>query len=123
MTTSSTAETGHFEIVFSLPEDSIVTNQLPRPVAALLEPGSTLQAPVVSDLLFFSSDPVTDYDSARRSDTNRFARFFWAMMDRGIYLPCSQFEAAFVSAVHTDQQIAQTVTAARQALAEVAAGS
>src|SRR5438477_1052701 len=47
MTTSSTAETGHFEIVFSLPEDSIVTNQLPRPVAALLEPGSTLQAPVV----------------------------------------------------------------------------
>ena len=73
--------------------------------------------------LFFSSDPVTDYDSARRSDTSRFARFFWAMMDRGIYLPCSQFEAAFVSAVHTDQQIAQTVTAARQALAEVAAGS
>jgi glutamate-1-semialdehyde 2,1-aminomutase len=72
--------------------------------------------------LFFAAEPVTDYDSARTSDTNQFARFFWAMMDRGIYLPCSQFEAAFLSAVHTEQHIAQTVAAARQALTEVAAG-
>jgi glutamate-1-semialdehyde 2,1-aminomutase len=69
--------------------------------------------------LFFASQPVTDYDSARLSDTTRFARFFWAMMDRGVYLPCSQFEAAFISAVHTEQQIAQTVKAARQALTEI----
>jgi glutamate-1-semialdehyde 2,1-aminomutase len=70
--------------------------------------------------LFFSAEPVQDYDSARKSDTGRFARFFWAMLDRGVYLPCSQFEAAFLSAVHTEQQVAQTVLAAREALAEIA---
>ena len=69
---------------------------------------------------FFNPEPVTDYDVARRSDTARFARFFWAMIDRGVYLPCSQFEAAFLSAAHTGQHIAQTVAAAREALAEVA---
>jgi glutamate-1-semialdehyde 2,1-aminomutase len=66
--------------------------------------------------LFFIDRPVTDYDSAKTSDTARFARFFWAMMDRGVYLPCSQFEAAFVSAAHTEEQIAETVAAAREAL-------
>jgi glutamate-1-semialdehyde 2,1-aminomutase len=72
--------------------------------------------------LFFNPEPVTDYDTARKSDTQRFARFFWAMMDRGIYLPCSQFEAAFLSVVHTEQPITQTIAAAREALAEVAQG-
>ncbi len=67
--------------------------------------------------LFFSPGPVFDYDTARASDTARFARFFWGMMDRGIYLPCSQFEAAFVSAAHTDGQIHQTIAAAREVLA------
>lgn len=70
--------------------------------------------------LFFTSGPVIDYDTAKQADTTRFARFFWAMMDRGIYLPCSQFEAAFISAQHTEQHIDQTVAAAREALAEVA---
>jgi glutamate-1-semialdehyde 2,1-aminomutase len=69
--------------------------------------------------LFFNPDPVTDYDVARRSDTARFAKFFWAMMDRGIYLPCSQFEAAFLSAAHTEQHIEKTLSVAREALAEV----
>jgi glutamate-1-semialdehyde 2,1-aminomutase len=67
--------------------------------------------------LFFAPGPVSDLDTARRSDTARFATFFWAMLDRGVYLPCSQFEAAFVSAAHTDEHIAQTVAAAREALA------
>jgi glutamate-1-semialdehyde 2,1-aminomutase len=62
--------------------------------------------------LFFAPRPVTDYDTARASDTARFARFFWGMMDRRVYLPCSQFEAAFVSAAHTEEQIAATVAAA-----------
>jgi glutamate-1-semialdehyde 2,1-aminomutase len=62
---------------------------------------------------------VTDYDVARKSDTGRFARFFWGMMDRGIYLPCSQFEAAFLSAAHTDKHVEQTLAAAREALALV----
>ena len=67
--------------------------------------------------LFFNAEPVTDYDAAKKSDTARFGRFFWAMMDRGVYLPCSQFEAAFLSAAHTEAHVAETVAAARQALA------
>jgi glutamate-1-semialdehyde 2,1-aminomutase len=70
--------------------------------------------------LFFTAEPVTDYDTAKMSDTARFARFFWAMLDRGIYLPCSQFEAAFVSAAHTEADVARTVAAAREALAATA---
>ncbi|HEV3445752.1 MAG TPA: glutamate-1-semialdehyde 2,1-aminomutase [Gemmataceae bacterium] len=70
--------------------------------------------------LFFTPHPVTDYDTARMCDTTRFAQFFWGMMERGVYLPCSQFEAAFISAAHTEAQIADTVAAARQALAALA---
>jgi glutamate-1-semialdehyde 2,1-aminomutase len=65
---------------------------------------------------FFTSDPVTDYDSAKRSDTARFGRFFRAMLDRGIYLAPSQFEAAFLSAAHTPEDIRKTIAAAGQAL-------
>ena len=70
--------------------------------------------------LFFHPGPVTDWDSASRCDTKRYARFFWAMLDRGVYLPCSQFEAWFVSAAHSDHDIEATLAAARQALAEIA---
>jgi glutamate-1-semialdehyde 2,1-aminomutase len=66
--------------------------------------------------LFFTGDPVIDYETAKKSDTARYARFFWGMMDRGIYLPCSQFEAAFISAVHTEAHIEQTIAAAHAAL-------
>jgi glutamate-1-semialdehyde 2,1-aminomutase len=69
--------------------------------------------------LFFAPGPVIDFDTARASDTARFARFFWGMMDRGVYLPCSQFEAAFVSAAHTEEQVSQTIAAAREALSEL----
>jgi glutamate-1-semialdehyde 2,1-aminomutase len=69
--------------------------------------------------LFFNSQPVTDYDVARQSDTARFAKFFWAMMERGIYLPCSQFEAAFLSTANTEKHIDQTLAAAREALAQI----
>ncbi|HKI32267.1 MAG TPA: glutamate-1-semialdehyde 2,1-aminomutase [Gemmataceae bacterium] len=69
--------------------------------------------------LFFTDTPVTDYDTAKSSDTAKFAKFFWAMMDRGVYLPCSQFEAAFVSAAHTEADVNRTVAAAREALAEM----
>jgi glutamate-1-semialdehyde 2,1-aminomutase len=67
--------------------------------------------------VFFTGEPVTDYDTAKKSDTARFARFFWAMLDRGVYLPCSQFEAAFISAAHTKEHIEQTLEVARDALA------
>jgi glutamate-1-semialdehyde 2,1-aminomutase len=70
--------------------------------------------------LFFNSNPVTDYDTAKKCDTARFGRFFWEMMDRGIYLPCSQFEAAFNSVMHTEKHVQQTLSAAREALAQLA---
>jgi glutamate-1-semialdehyde 2,1-aminomutase len=72
---------------------------------------------------FFTDQPVTDLESAQRSDTHLFAQFFWAMIERGVYLPCSQFEAAFVSAAHTDEQIEQTIAAAESALTKVASTS
>jgi glutamate-1-semialdehyde 2,1-aminomutase len=70
--------------------------------------------------LFFTGTPVTDLDTAKNSDTARFARFFWEMMDRGVYLPCSQFEAAFTCAAMTDDHIARTIRAGAESLAAVA---
>jgi glutamate-1-semialdehyde 2,1-aminomutase len=66
--------------------------------------------------LFFNPDPVWNYEDAKRSDTARFACFFWEMLARGVYLPCSQFEALFVSAAHTRADIDHTVAAAAEAL-------
>jgi glutamate-1-semialdehyde 2,1-aminomutase len=66
--------------------------------------------------LFFNENPVWNYEDAKRSDLNRFARFFWEMLARGVYLPCSQFEAAFVSAAHTVADIDATIEAAGDAL-------
>jgi glutamate-1-semialdehyde 2,1-aminomutase len=65
---------------------------------------------------FFTDAPVTDWPSAARSDTARFAKFHQAMMHAGIYLPPSQFEAAFLSGAHTEEDIAETLAAAREAL-------
>jgi glutamate-1-semialdehyde 2,1-aminomutase len=67
--------------------------------------------------LFFTLEPVTDWSTASRCDTARFAKYFWAMLDRGVYLPCSQYEALFVSAAHTDADIDATIAAASEALA------
>jgi glutamate-1-semialdehyde 2,1-aminomutase len=69
---------------------------------------------------FFCRGPVTDYASAKESDTARFGRFFHAMLDRGVYLPPAQFEAAFVSLAHTERDVDQTVHAAAEALKAVA---
>jgi glutamate-1-semialdehyde 2,1-aminomutase len=65
---------------------------------------------------FFNREPVTDWTSANKSDRKLFGRFFHSMLDQGIYLAPSQFEAGFVSAAHSDKIIDQTVAAARQAL-------
>lgn len=64
---------------------------------------------------FFTPGPVTDWESAAKSDTEAFARFFRAMLDNGVYLPPSQFEAAFLSAAHTERDVQQTIAAAKQA--------
>jgi glutamate-1-semialdehyde 2,1-aminomutase len=66
--------------------------------------------------LFFRDGPVQNYDDARESDTRLFGRYFWEMLARGVYLPCSQFEALFVSAAHTADNIDQTIEMAREAL-------
>ena len=66
---------------------------------------------------FFTEGPVTDWDSASKSDIAAFARFFRKMLDAGIYLPPSQFEAAFLSAAHSEEDVQRTIEAARQAFA------
>jgi glutamate-1-semialdehyde 2,1-aminomutase len=70
--------------------------------------------------VFFCAGPVTDYASAKASDTKRFARFFHAMLERGIYLPPAQFEAAFVSLAHGEAEIDATLAAAEGAFAAAA---
>jgi glutamate-1-semialdehyde 2,1-aminomutase len=66
---------------------------------------------------FFADQVVTDWESAKRSDTARFGRFFRLMLDRGIYLAPSQFEAAFLSAAHTEADIDRTMEAAAECFA------
>jgi glutamate-1-semialdehyde 2,1-aminomutase len=66
---------------------------------------------------FFSPGPVVDWESAAKSDTEAFGRFFRVLLENGIYLPPSQFEAAFLSAAHTEKDVEQTIAAAKHALA------
>lgn len=73
--------------------------------------------------LYFNATPVTDLSSAKTSDTKGFGRFFHAMLDRGVYLAPSQFEAAFLSAAHSDDDVERTIEAARASLAANAAGA
>jgi glutamate-1-semialdehyde 2,1-aminomutase len=70
---------------------------------------------------FFTGGPVTDWDSASKSDTEAFGRFFRNMLDSGVYLPPSQYEAAFLGAAHTEEDVSRTIAAAKQAFAMVAA--
>ena len=70
--------------------------------------------------LFFNPEKVTSYTISSRNDTERFARYFQGMLDRGIYLPCSQFEANFTSTMMTDDDIDQTIQAAEEVLQEIA---
>lgn len=70
--------------------------------------------------MFFTSEPVFDWTTASKSNRETYARFFHAMLDEGVYLAPSQFEAAFVSAAHTDELIDRTVAAARKAFTQMA---
>lgn len=69
---------------------------------------------------FFARGPVTDYASAKTSDTNAFGKFFRVLLNEGVYFPPAQFEAAFVSAAHSDDDIAETIRAAGKAFATLA---
>ncbi len=99
-------------------------NELNRKAARLIEglrsaiddSGLAAQVSSVGSLLtlFFTKQPVRDYSGARKSDTQRFAAFFEEMLHKGVFLPPSQFEALFVSAAHTEEQIDRTVAACRE---------
>jgi glutamate-1-semialdehyde 2,1-aminomutase len=73
--------------------------------------------------IFFTEGPVTDFASASRSDTEAFKDFFWHMLQRGIYLAPSQYEAGFISAVHSEEDLEKTFEAARDWFARASAGA
>jgi glutamate-1-semialdehyde 2,1-aminomutase len=71
---------------------------------------------------FFTPGPVTDYGDAAKSDTAAFGRFHRAMLDQGVWLPPSQFEAAFLGTAHGHAEVEATIAAARNAFQAVVAG-
>lgn len=83
-------------------------------LTAWLPPGVTINRVGSMFTWFFTDDAVIDWDSAARCDTDRFAKFFHFLLDRGVYLPPSQFEAAFLSAAHSDEDIAATAELIRE---------
>jgi glutamate-1-semialdehyde 2,1-aminomutase len=97
-----------------------IYDQLDRSTGALAEcaPGKISVNRVGSMMTWFFTDQrVTDSESAKTSNIKCFGKFFHAMLERGIYLPPSQYEALFVSAAHTDTDIARTINAARESFA------
>jgi glutamate-1-semialdehyde 2,1-aminomutase len=84
----------------------------------LLEKGLNYQLNHIASLgsLFFTSEPVQDYTSAKTSDTKAFARYFMGMLDQGIHLAPSQFEAMFLSMAHTEEAIGETLDAMKNVL-------
>jgi len=93
--------------------------------AELADAGIPAQINAVGSLstVFFTPGPVRNYADAKRSDTKLYAKFFREMLDRGIFLAPSQFEAAFVSAVHTSQDIDRTLAAAHESLQVISSES
>jgi glutamate-1-semialdehyde 2,1-aminomutase len=83
-------------------------------LTAWVPPGVTVNRVGSMFTFFFTPDPVTDWDSAARSDKAEFARLFHFMLDRGVYLAPSQFEAGFISTAHSEGDIHQTVAAMQQ---------
>ncbi|MGD0757774.1 MAG: glutamate-1-semialdehyde 2,1-aminomutase [Candidatus Sulfotelmatobacter sp.] len=88
--------------------------------AAAKEAGVTLCHNRVGSMFtwFFTKGPVKDWDSASKSNTEAFGKFFRGMLDNGVYLPPSQYEAAFLGATHTEQDVQQTIAAAKLAFAK-----
>ncbi|MGA3090706.1 MAG: glutamate-1-semialdehyde 2,1-aminomutase [Terriglobales bacterium] len=102
--------------------DRLASNAVAGVAAAAKEAGVALCHNRVGSMFtwFFAPGPVTDWTSAEKCDTAAFGRFFRAMLDNGIYLPPSQFEAAFLGAAHTERDVEKTIAAARQAFAMAA---
>ena len=66
---------------------------------------------------FFNPNVVMDWDTASKSDTARYAKYFWGLIERGVYMPCSQYEALFLSTAHTEEDIDRTIQASREVFA------
>lgn len=88
---------------------------------ALAEAGLTAHPQRVGAMhcLYFTEQPVADWESAARADVKRFRAYFHAMLDEGIYLAPSQFEAGFLSAAHTDEDLDRTIEAMRRAFTRI----
>ena len=87
-------------------------------VAAAEKAGTEIQMPVLGSMftIFFATEPVVDYDSAMKAEAQLYGKFFHQMLSREVYLPPSQFETAFVSTAHSDDDIDRTIEVARAAL-------
>ncbi len=102
-----------------------IENKLTRLCAGLGEAASAAGIPFYQTQVgsmacgFFNENPVRNYAEATQSDTDRYAKFFWGMLKRGVYLAPSQFEAMFMSAAHTNVDIDATVAAAKEVFAEI----
>ena len=90
-------------------------------LAAAREAGHEVTGGSISAMfgMFFNSEPVHNYDDAKKSDLEKFSRFHRGMLENGVYLAPSQFEAGFTSLAHTDEDIENTLTAARRVLSEI----
>jgi glutamate-1-semialdehyde 2,1-aminomutase len=105
------------------PELERRTKQLTQVISeAAKEAGVPVQINQIASIftVFFTDQPVVDYASARRSDTQRYARFFHALLERGVYFPPSQFEAAFLSTAHDDEALSFAQEAVRSAMKAIA---
>ncbi len=111
----------HKEVYAKL--DKLASEVVAGVAAAAKDAGVTMCHNRVGSMFtwFFAGGPVTDWSSAAKSDTEAFGRFFRAMLDNGIYLPPSQFEAAFLGTAHTEHDVLQTIAAAKQTFAMAAA--
>jgi glutamate-1-semialdehyde 2,1-aminomutase len=105
------------------PELERRTKQLTQFISeAAKEAGVPVQINQIASMftVFFTDQPVVDYASARRSDTQRYARFFHALLEQGVYFPPSQFEAAFLSTAHDDEALSFAQEAVRSAMKAIA---
>ena len=68
---------------------------------------------------FFSAEDVVDWDTAAACDTAAYGRYFWGMIEQGVYMPCSQYESLFLSTAHTEDDIEQTIAAAGEVLSSI----
>jgi len=96
------------------PETYVTLESRAAELTAWTPPGVTVNRVGSMFTYFFTTDPVTDWESAKKCDTARFGKFFHFLLERGVYIAPSQFEAGFVSAAHSKEDIQATVAAARE---------